>query len=826
MPFGLKTAGSSFTRAMNLALEGAHLENVIVYLDDVLIASETLVDHLRDVEEVLERLRVAGFKLNRDKCEFMRTEITFLGHKFTQIKAEINEETKATIRAFQVPRNKKALQSFLGLVNWDRRFIENLAQLTRPLERLLCKGIGYQWTAKEQEAFDGIKKAIEDAENLYLIQPGHRFGLYVDASTNGLRARLYQYRQGEEEEFTVAYASRSLKGAEFNYTTTEMECLAVVWALRKWYTLLLGRHVKVHTDHKALRFLETCVQNNPKIARWFAFLQEFELEIEHVAGKQNGQADALSRALNDAQERDDKMRRIALIQDPAEGINTAEWIPIIRRAQDRDDELTSAAEQHPGLIYERDGLYRVLNENGHGDRVALPKTITWRILMKIHQLLVHFGTDKVIAFAEQHFYGFNIAKVARDVVASCKLCIATKHYQRATEGTQYFNLPNAPGMVVSLDIFGPLPKTREGYRYLLVLMDQFSKYTRLYPMDNQILETIVTILQDQYFPEEGLPGAILTDNGGQFRTERWMQFADANEFEVMKTSPYNPQSNPVERVMKEIGRVMRAYSSDRHHAWSRITPRLERILNATVHSSTGFAPDELHKERTIEVGLHPDLLSSQQPDDNRERRFSQARIRLRIAADKRKRQFDKKTAAAPYQVGDKVWGKIHRQSNARKQSTRKLQTIYEGPYQILRVIRPNAYEVADMDGRPIGVYNSRRLRPHREARLKGLDEEEESEDELRVSMIRVGADENTAKERKEEERKPQGPSDDARARKSSRLKPGIRRKRPEPRRRCSSSVGDMLKQSSLGRKWNATLMNKGAETDARRKTSKERIKRM
>ncbi|KYQ60592.1 hypothetical protein ALC60_00352 [Trachymyrmex zeteki] len=151
-----------------------------------------------------------------------------------------------------------------------------------------------------------------------------------------------------------------------------------------------------------------------------------------------------------------------------------------------------------------------------------------------------------------------------------------------------------------------------------------------------------------------------------------MQFADDCEFQVMKTSPYNPQSNPVERVMREIGQVVRAYASDKHDAWSRIIPRLEKTLNATVHSSTGFAPDELHKDGIIQTGLDSALISDPQPEDDREQRIRQARTRLQAAAAKRKRQFDKTTTAMPYQVGDKVWFKRHKKSDVKKLATKKL----------------------------------------------------------------------------------------------------------------------------------------------------------
>lgn len=193
----------------------------------------------------------------------MKNEIKFLGHTFIEIEAEI-KDTKMTIQNFQKPKDKKGIQRFLGLVNWDRRFIKGLTKMAKPLKLLLQKGRKFQWKEKEQEAFAEIKRAFAEAPMLYLIRPDYKFDIFIDAAKSGLGARFYQYENGEEERFTVAYASRSLKGAELNY---KLECLALVWALKKWHTLLLGRHVRIHTDHKALQFLSICVKNNPRIAR-------------------------------------------------------------------------------------------------------------------------------------------------------------------------------------------------------------------------------------------------------------------------------------------------------------------------------------------------------------------------------------------------------------------------------------------------------------------------------------------------------------------------------------------------------------------------------
>lgn len=151
----------------------------------------------------------------------------FTGHTFRELKAEINADTRAAIRNFERPRNKKGIQAFLGLINWDRRFIKNLSKRTQPLEELLKKGSRFEWKEEQQKAFDGIKRDFDEATELFLIRPEYKFGIATDAAYDGLGTRLYQYREDDPARYTVGFASRSLKGAEHNYTVTELECTSV-----------------------------------------------------------------------------------------------------------------------------------------------------------------------------------------------------------------------------------------------------------------------------------------------------------------------------------------------------------------------------------------------------------------------------------------------------------------------------------------------------------------------------------------------------------------------------------------------------------------------
>lgn len=219
---------------------------------------------------------------------------------------------------------------------------------------------------------------------------------------------------------------------------------------------------------------------------------------------------------------------------------------------------------------------------------------------------------------------------------------------RPTVGEQYYELPDVPGRIASLDIFGPLPKTAQGFKYILVIMDQFSKFVKLYLMKDQKLDTIIDVLNERFFEDVGIPETILTDNGGQFITRRWQKFAEERGFTGRKTSPYNPQSNPVERVIREIGKIVRTYASERQYTWNRIIERAENVINFTVHSSTGYTQTELHNGEPSHLEMCETLLPEIYEEVALPEKIAQARGQLREAAEKRARQARKHGIAKTY----------------------------------------------------------------------------------------------------------------------------------------------------------------------------------
>ena len=297
VPFGIKTSSAALIRGLDLAVAGLE-DFLITFVDDLQCISEDFDSHLKNIQQLFENLLRNNLRISFKKSKLVQEEIKFLGHILTPEGVKPDPEKIRTIKNFKKPRNVRELQGFLGFVNFYTKFARNYSAHTIPLIKLLKQGKKYEWTEEQEKAFNDIKNIFDEYIILKYADPERPFILTTDASDYAIAAVLSQLND-ENEEQIVTFVSRTLKGSEIAYFTTEKEMLAIVWSLTRLDTYLRGApKIIVRTDHEALTFLKSCKFNNARLRRWSLAIQDFCLEPLHLPGRKHAVADYLSRQMH------------------------------------------------------------------------------------------------------------------------------------------------------------------------------------------------------------------------------------------------------------------------------------------------------------------------------------------------------------------------------------------------------------------------------------------------------------------------------------------------------------------------------------------------
>lgn len=290
MPQGYKNSPSIFQRCMNMILGELIGRACICYIDDILIFGNTEEEHQDNFNKVLQKLKQYDLKENIDKRIYKQSNVCFLGYNISFNKITPKEDRAQGIVDFKVPKSKKEVQRFLGLVNYDRQFIKNLSDISQVLSELIQKDKIFKWDEKHQKAFDEIKGKFKELLQVTMPDWNKRFILETDASNTGLGAVLRQ------DSIPIAYASRKLTDIEKKYGITEKEVLASLWGMEKFEFYLIGKEFTLISDHQAIKYIKTKSEfGSMRVQRWFERLERFQFKVEYRKGTELKQADALSR---------------------------------------------------------------------------------------------------------------------------------------------------------------------------------------------------------------------------------------------------------------------------------------------------------------------------------------------------------------------------------------------------------------------------------------------------------------------------------------------------------------------------------------------------
>ena len=329
MPFGMCNASATFQRAIARALrkilnrEGSM---VMAYIDDIVIATETVEDHMVRLREVFECLREAGFKMRVAKCDFMKSEIKYLGRVVSAEGIEPDPKVVAKLRDWEVPRNKTEMQSFLGFANYYREFIPWHAKLVAPLHAITGLGATFAWGNEQQQAFNAVKLALIEATALAQPDSEGEFVLDTDASAVAISGILHQLQgpPSERRLRPIVYGSKKLNATQAKYGAPKLEMYAAYFILKN-HSYLCSRKFILRVGNQALSWLKTYSTDQALIGRWIMALEKYHLKVEHRPTTQHRNADGLSKRTNDYRWREKQLEKLPAVTDKRNFLSQEEF---------------------------------------------------------------------------------------------------------------------------------------------------------------------------------------------------------------------------------------------------------------------------------------------------------------------------------------------------------------------------------------------------------------------------------------------------------------------------------------------------------------------
>lgn len=586
----------------------ADCNNVVNYIDDILIFGATEQEHDASLQKVLKTLQSRGVLLNDSKCVFKVPEVEFLGHHLSAEGIRPTEEKTDILKSFRAPSNVEELRSFLGMVTYIGRFLPDLGTVTNPLRELTRKGVSYDWTDCHEQAFQQIKMMICEISNLHFFDNNLRTRLVADASPVALGAVLLQFTNTDPTPRVISYASKSLSDTEKRYCQTEKEALALVWAVEKFAVYLLGRKFELETDHKPLEVIfSSCSKPCARIERWVLRLQSFIYEIKYRKGSSNV-ADPFSRlvrfgANNSAGgvdlDTDNKFMLLAILESVAVDVSEIENVSqadpelvTLREAIHSERWDNPAAKPYAAFRAELGILDNIVVR---GNKMIVPATLRPRLLSLAHE--GHPGESVMLRRLRDRVWWPLMEKEVQRTIAVCEGCRLVGIPSRP-EPMARRPLPLKPWVDIALDFLGPLP-TGE---YLLVVIDYFSRYKEIEVM-TRITAKETTDRLERIFTRLGYPVTITLDNARQFISKEFEQYCTIRGIHLNNTTPYWPQENGlVERQNRSLlKRLKISHSLGRD--WKCDLNEYLMMYYTTPHTVTGKTPSELCFGRTIRSKL-------------------------------------------------------------------------------------------------------------------------------------------------------------------------------------------------------------------------------
>lgn len=640
LPFGLKNAPAIFQRTLDDILR-QHIGKIcFVYIDDILVFSETESEHIKNIEAIFQTLQLANMKVQLDKSEFLKNEVEFLGFIISNHGIKTNPKKIEAVKNFPQPRTVKELRSFLGLSGYYRRFIRDYAKIAKPLTALLRGEEGNLPKSQSgkklislnngaMEAFNKLKTALV-SQDVVLAYPDFRkeFQLTTDASSYAIGAVLSQ------EDRPIAFISRTLRKPEENYATNEREMLAIIWALQNLRNYLYGTaKIKILTDHQPLTHALSNKNSNSKLRRWKAILEEYNYELQYKPGKSNIVADALSRApqvntmtLTQHSDNSSSENLIKFANAPINVFKNQIFLLIddvptykfdivfptyhrhtITQSDYSDEDLVALLKRYlnPSVVNcintdekTLGGLQRVYPVHFSNYKVKFSREVVIdltdesaqeREILNEHKRAHRNGKENKIQILRKFYFPSMQAKINR-IVKQCRVCKEQKYERHPNRPIlKATPIPEYPGHIVHLDLF------YIDHKIILTGIDKFSKYAQAKIVKSRAVEDVKEPLRE-LITSLGFPKQIVVDNEKTLAAASIkFMLEDQYGIEIHKAPPYISTTNgQIERFHSTLIEIIRCTKAEKtYDSFSDLLHQALYRYNNSIHTTTNLRPVEV-----------------------------------------------------------------------------------------------------------------------------------------------------------------------------------------------------------------------------------------
>lgn len=585
MPFGLRNAGQTFQRFMDVVLQD--LPHVFVYVDDILLATPDERSHLQTLKKVCQRLADHGLALNYAKCTFGLREIEFLGYKIDHTGIQPTAGKVEEISQFVRPVDKKGLLQFLGMINYYHRFLPGAAQILGPLHEAAAAAKSDKtlvvWDPRLTQSFEDAKTALIKATTLAHPDPSAPTALKVDASDTAIGAALEQ--QTSRGWRPLGFMSVKLTRAQKNYSVFDRELLSAYEAVKKFRHFLEGRQFVIFTDHKPLTYaIRSNTDYSPRQSRHLSYISEFTTDIRHVSGKENVVADALSRPTVAA----------ATLTQPVDEAELA-------REQARDPGIKAFRTACTNLRLEdiqipNTSITLLCDVSGTRPRPLVPDNLKEKIFQQIHNF-GHPGIRATRRLVSERFVWHGLARDVAIFTRKCNACATSKIQRHNKAALKELPQPTARFQHVHVDIVGPLPEC-DGMKYLLTVIDRYTRWPMATPMPNITADECTKVFLRSWVSTFGAPETVTTDRGRQFTSNRWNNTMRALGTKTKTTTAYHPQANG---MLERFHRPLKTALKARGGSWLQELPLVLLAIRSTPKEDLGATAAEMTYGTTLRL---------------------------------------------------------------------------------------------------------------------------------------------------------------------------------------------------------------------------------